>query len=215
MDVQELYRPTLTAKDDARAQAALLPPRDSWIVRVAFGLLALVAIGMAFAPRRENHSAEEWVLLVVISGGVAFASLGMVVPWYRIAPLARRLHAPGRYLGFLSRFVGWFGFGALPAVALGAPWWVLPLVALAPVATIGLWLRRSWAVWPWYLVALACAALGAVKVAHVVIDTYARMRGEAVDGRGLGGAFAGLLLVSLGVYVARETRLFQKSLNRP
>jgi hypothetical protein len=48
-----------------------------------------------------------------------------------------------------------------------------------------------------------------------VIDTYARMRGEAVDGRGLGGAFAGLLLVSLGVYVARETRLFQKSLNRP
>jgi hypothetical protein len=215
MDVKDLYRPTLTAKDDAKARAESGPPRDSWIVRVAFGLLALVAIGMAFAPRRENHSAEEWVLLVVISGGVAFASLGMVVPWYRIGPLARRLHAPGRYLAFVSRFVGWFGLGALPAVALGAPWWVLPLVALAPVATLGLWLRRSWAVWPWYLVALACAALGAFKVVHVVIDTYARMRGEAVDERGTSGLLAGLLLVSLGVYVARETRHFQKSLRRP
>jgi hypothetical protein len=116
-------------------------------------------------------------------------------------------------LAAASRVLGWVALGALPLVALRAPWWANPLVALLPFAALALWRRRPWAAWIWYALGSAALVGGLWRLAGGVLALVGA-DGTPLGARG-GSLTGGLVLIALGFVVARDARAFQRGLRRP
>jgi hypothetical protein len=199
--------------------------REQWLVRLVFvALLALTVHGC-----RVLHTEVpmfDWRLrTLLLVGGVAFACVGLLVPWGRFARVRATLRAPDRHLALASRVLGWFGAGLLPLVVVTAPWPVIGLVALLPLAAHGLWRGRRWTVWVWYPAAVGVVpSLGVVGLVSTqflfpsAIATIAEQLGTRVDealvlGCVRGFALAGLVTLALfAAHVVHETFLFHRRL---
>jgi hypothetical protein len=197
--------------------------REEWLVRLVFvALLALTVHGC-----RVLHAEVpmfDWRLrTLLLVGGIAFACVGLLVPWGRFTRVRAALRSPDRHLALTSRVLGWFGAGLLPFVVVSAPWPVVGLVALLPLAAHGLWRGRRWTVWVWYPAAIGFApSLGVVGLVSTqflfpsAIATIAEQLGTRVDealvlGCVRGFALAGLVTLALfAAHVVHETFLFHR-----
>ncbi|MEZ5979974.1 MAG: hypothetical protein R3F34_17420 [Planctomycetota bacterium] len=204
------YRPPATSADVAAARSERR--HDSLVVRLGIALLALVATGAVFTSDPERPSFD---LGRAVAIGVAVASIGMLVPWWRIPSFARATSWPGRNLGFLSRLLGWGGACAIPALLVAGNWPVAAGCALLPVATLGLWMRKRWAIWPWYAVGLGFVALAVWSAMVGVTDGGAAVQDAAYRSGRMGGAVLRTVVIALlGVFLLREVRAFQRSTQR-
>jgi len=201
------------------------PRREQWLVRLAVTALLALTVYVSFLLHAVAPASDRELSTILLFGGVVFACLGLLVPWQRSARVRAALHAPHRHLALASRVLGWFAAGLLPFVAVTAPWPVIGLVALLPLAAHELWRRRLWTVWVWYpsAVGLVPSFGGTVLLfAYFTLPGITTAIGEKLDvhlDATFADAFArsfvsagALALLLFVARIAHETFLFHRSL---
>ncbi len=153
------------------------PLENRWQFRVLCGVLGCFVLLLVLLPQ-PNIAKGGAVSRLAMLGAVALC-LGMAVPWRFIvrAPLA----SPGRALGVISKLTGWSCLGFLPAAVVVGSWTGVLVCAVLPIATLGLWLGRTWAIWPWYGLAVGCWVFVAVVVFRWFSDEHAEAPGGAFE----------------------------------
>src|SRR5262245_11073928 len=121
-------------------------------VRILFALLAsgaVVALTSGPPAGETDPSTRRLVLIAIL-----ITSIGMAVPWGRWMPLA----LPGRNLGFISKLFAWSGASGVPLALASSDVLATSICVLLPLLGVALWSKRTWAVWSWYGIAIACLA---------------------------------------------------------
>lgn len=211
--------------EDSAPPTSVVPPtrREEWLVRLVFVALLAQTVYACRVLHAEVPVFDWRLRTFLFVGGVVFACVGLVVPWRRFTRVRAALRSPDRHLALASRVLGWFGAGLLPFVVVAAPWPVIGLVALLPLAAHGLWRGRRWTAWVWYPAAIGLVpSLGVVGLVATqflfpsAIATIAERLGTRVDealvlGCVRGFALAGLVTLALfAAHVVHETFSFHR-----
>jgi hypothetical protein len=171
------------------------------VVRVLFCVLAIVVTRLLILePDWGFHDLD------LNSIGILATSLGMAVPWSKWISWT----APGKNLGFLSKFLGWSGACALPVVVEAEAWPLLPFCLLFPLSARALWKGRTWAAWPWYAVGIGLLASSAVGLFRAIRSLPSVEDGGAIADA-LGGVLAMTLWGAVGVATLREVTAWRRN----
>ena len=144
-----------------------------WLLRILFVFTALVALGFLFSPPRRLAGPER-VQQVLVGAGLLVWSIGLLLPWGRWI----RLVSPGENLGLFTRIVGWAGACGLPVAIAAGDLLVALFCAVVPVAALGMWRQRPWAVWVWSALIACGLVLNLVRFVRVAWGDDPELQGN-------------------------------------
>ena len=196
----------------ANSRAPAIRRWESPVIGATFALLGLGAVALLYEGLASGRPLPNQSLLVISTVGIVIASAAMIVRWRAFARFESKLHDPGKGIGILSKLSGWISLGLLPASMYAGSVSVAVSLLAVVLGALGLWTRRAWVVWFWYLLPVALTGYAVASIVTALFAIFGSRPLAPYDIGRITGAFIwSPLLILVSVKIKRALQAWHRS----